>query len=202
MIQQPIIGIITREYESLEKHPISIIYKDIEKAIIKNGGIPIGITLNNNYKTIIDMCDGIVFQGGDEFESYDLEALQYIYNKDKPVLCICLGMQLMGTLFEGELIDINNHKKSLNYVHSIKIKRNSKLYNIFKTDIIKVNSRHNSIIKNPNLNITALSHDGHIEALEDPTKKFFLGVQWHPESMIGYDKKQNNIFKHFIECCK
>lgn len=196
-----IIGIITRSSKSEENHNISIVYKDIEKAILKNNAFPIGITLTQNYKKNIDLCDGIIFQGGDNFEKYDLEALKYIYDIDKPVLGICLGMQAMGVLFDGEMIDIKNHKKHLNYAHSVKIKKSSKLYNIFKTDIIKVNSRHKSIIKNTKLDVIAISQDGYIEAIEFVDKKFFLGVQWHPESMIDYDNKQNNLFKYFISAC-
>ena len=132
---KPIIGIISRKFKSIENHDISIIYKEIEKAIIINSGIPIGLTLNDNYKELVDICDGIIFQGGDDLEEYDLKALKYIYDINKPVLGICLGMQLMGILFNGQLIDINNHKKKLDYAHSIKIKRNSILYNASNTDI-------------------------------------------------------------------
>ena len=196
---KPIIGIITRKGLSDEGHNISIVYKDIEKSIINNGGIPAGITLTNNYKELINMCDGIIFQGGDNFEEYDLEALKYIYDIDKPVLGICLGMQLMGVLFGGTMIDINNHKKNLSYVHSITINKNSILYNIYKTNLIKVNSRHKSVIKNTKLKVVGISNDGYVEALEAPNKKFFVGVQWHPESMLDYDNKQNNLFKCFMK---
>lgn len=198
---KPIIGIVTRESISLENHAINVIYSDIQRAIIKNNGIPIGITPNNNFKELIDICDGIIFQGGDNFEKYDLDALKYAYDKNKPVLGICLGMQLMGVLFNGNLLDTSNHKKTLNYVHEVKIKRNSILYNIFKSNNIKVNSRHKSIIKNTNLDICGISQDGYIEAIEDSNKKFFIGVQWHPESMIDYDEKQNNLFKYFVKSC-
>lgn len=198
----PIIGIVTRSFFSDENNPISIIYKDIENAILENNGIPIGITLNGNYKSVINLCDGIIFQGGDDFEKYDFDALKYIYDINKPVLGICLGMQLMGVLFEGNVLDIKNHKKRLNYVHSVVIDKKSILYNIFKTNIIKVNSRHKSIIKNTKIDIMGISNDGYIEAIGDKRKKFFVGVQWHPESMISYDKKQNNLFKYFINCCK
>lgn len=198
----PIIGIVTRSFFSDENNPISIIYKDIENAILENNGIPIGITLNGNYKSVINLCDGIIFQGGDDFEKYDFDALKYIYDINKPVLGICLGMQLIGVLFEGNVLDIKNHKKRLNYVHSVVIDKKSILYNIFKTNIIKVNSRHKSIIKNTKIDIMGISNDGYIEAIGDKRKKFFVGVQWHPESMISYDKKQNNLFKYFINCCK
>lgn len=198
----PIIGIITRSSISEEGHNINIIYDEIKSCIIDNGAIPIGIMLNENYKEAINSCDGIIFQGGDNFEKYDLEALKYIYDINKPVLGICLGMQLMGVLFNGTMININNHKKKLSYAHSVIINRNSILYNIYKTNNIKVNSRHKQIIKNTKLKVVGISQDGYIEAIEDSTKKFFIGVQWHPENMVKYNKEQKNLFKYFIKCCK
>jgi len=195
-----IIGIVTRSSKSESNLDIDIVYNDIVNSVRKNGGIPIGLVLEEDYKELIDICDGIVFQGGDDFEEYDFKALKYCHDKDIPVLGICLGMQLMGVLFSGELIDINNHKKDLDYAHSIRIKRDTKLYEIFNTDIIKVNSRHRSALKDTKLNITALSNDGYIEAVEDSNKTFFIGVQWHPESMT-YDERQNNIFKYFLNVC-
>lgn len=198
---KPIIGIITRKSISEENHNINIIYEDIVKCIVNNGGIGIGIVLNDNYKELVDLCDGIIFQGGDDFEKYDMETLKYLYDIDKPVLGICLGMQLMGMLFNGTMIDIENHKKRLDYVHEVKIKRNSKVYNIYKSDIIKVNSRHKSIIKDTNLDVVGISNDGYIEIVEAINKRFFIGVQWHPENMVQYDKKQNNLFKYFIKSC-
>lgn len=200
-MKKPIIGIITRKSISEENHTINIIYDDVVKAVINNGGIPIGIPLYDDYRVLINICDGIIFQGGDDFEKYDLETLKYIYEINKPVLGICLGMQLMGMLFNGEMINIKKHKKYLNYVHEVKINKNSKLYNIFKTDLIKVNSRHKSIIKNTKLDVVGISNDSYIEAIEDKSKKFFLGVQWHPENMIKYDSIQNNLFKYFVKCC-
>lgn len=197
----PIIGIITRKSKSEDGHNTSIIYNDIENCIINNGGIPIGLTLSSNYKELIDLCDGVIFQGGDDFEEYDFEALKYIYDIDKPVLGICLGMQLMGTLFNGEMIDINNHKKKLSYAHSVILSKNSKIYNIFKTNKINVNSRHKSVLKKTNLKVVGISNDGYIEAIEAINKKFFIGVQWHPESMTSYDVIQNNIFKMLIKSC-
>jgi len=202
IILKPIIGIITRKSVSEEGHNTNIVYNDIARAVVKNGGIPIGLILSDDYELLIDICDGIIFQGGDDFEEYDFKALKYIYDKDIPVLGICLGMQAMGVLFNGDMIDIDNHKKKLYYAHSIRIKKESKLYNIFKKEIIKVNSRHRSVIKNTNLDVVALSHDGYIEGVEDNSRKFFVGVQWHPESMIDYDEDQNSLFKSFIDYTK
>ena len=44
--------------------------------------------------------------------------------------------------------------------------------------------------------ISAVSKDGIIEGIEDNSKKFFLGVQWHPESLK--DSNSYNLIKYFI----
>ena len=52
-------------------------------------------------------------------------------------------------------------------------------------------------ISSTNLNVCAVSEDNIIEAVEDPNKRFFLGLQWHPESLK--DKKNDLIFQNFIK---
>lgn len=196
-----IIGIITRKSKSEEGHNINIIYNDIVKAISINGGLAIGIILDENYKKIISKVDGIIFSGGDTFEEYDKDALKYIYTIDKPVLGICLGMQLMGSIFGGNEIKISNHKKKLSYAHSVYIDKTSRLYDIFNVGKLEVNSRHDFAIKDTQIKVSAISNDGIIEAIEASNKKFFVGVQWHPESMINYSKEQNKLFKAFLKAC-
>ena len=186
-----IIGIITRKNISEEGHNIDYIYSNISNMIYGCGAIPIGIILNKDYKRVIDACDGVIFEGGDNFQIYDREALIYCYKKNIPTLGICLGMQLMGSLFNGKLIDIENHK---NTYHEIIIDKKSKLYSILKKERIKVNSRHKSVLKNTNLKVTSKSIDGFIESIEDSSKKYFIGIQWHPE-----DINQEEIFKKLIE---
>lgn len=186
-----IIGIVTRKSISKEKHNIDYLYSNIIKMVYKCGAIPVGIVLNENYKKIVDICDGIIFQGGDNFQKYDKEALLYCYENNIPTLGICLGMQLMGYVFDGELISVKGHKDTY---HEIVIDKKSKLYNIFNKDKIKVNSRHKSILKNTSLKITSKSNEGYIESIEDSLKKFFIGVQWHPE-----DINQKELFKKLIE---
>lgn len=186
-----IIGIVTKKGKSNENHNIDYIYSNISKMIYKCNAIPVGIVLNKNYKETIDICDGIIFGGGDNFEKYDQEALLYCYKKDIPTLGICLGMQLMGYVFEGKIVNVDNHK---NTFHIIKIDKNSKLYKAINKEELLVNSRHKSVLKNTSLKITSKSVDGYIESIEDSNKKFFVGVQWHPE-----DINQEGIFKKLID---
>jgi len=207
---KPIIGIITRPERSTEKNKTMAVYEEIRQAIIKSGGIPLGIMPLNydleDFDTqmfqIIDKCHGVIFQGGETFTKYEIECMKYVYEKDIPTLGICLGMQLMGYLFGGELISTrtNEHKqKDCRYVHDVFIKNNSKLYEIFKVHSIKVNSRHKHTVINTSLEISAVSSDGLIEGIEDKNKKFFVGVQWHPESMTSYDILESKLFNYFID---
>lgn len=48
------------------------------------------------------------------------------------------------------------------------------------------------------LSQVAYSEDGIIEAIEDKNKRFFIGVQWHPESLME-DRYSDKLFSYFIE---
>ena len=121
----------------------------------------------------------------------------------KETLSICLGMQLMSTFLGGKEYNVENHKvPNKKYVHKIIINENSKLYKIINKKEIYVNSRHKTIVSKPNCTISATSIDGVIESIEDNTKRFFIGLQWHPESMISYDENSKKIFEYFINISK
>ena len=110
----------------------------------------------------------------------------------------------MSCLFGGTMkkLETGKHKTKGLFVHKVKINNNSKLYDIFKTETLQVNSRHISYITKTSLKVVAISDDDLIEAVEDTNKKFFIGVQWHPETMIEYDILENNLFSYFIDCCR
>ena len=104
----------------------------------------------------------------------------------------------MAVSLGGSIKEINNFKHLSNnkYVHDINIDPLSKLYKIIKKDKIKVNSRHKDKIDNTSLEVVAYSSDGIIEAIEDKSKKFFIGVQWHPESLN--DENSDMLFTSFF----
>ena len=227
---KPIIGIVTRPEKIDCKYDAHITYEKIRRIIVKSGGIPISISpsdnniysldnynkeeLSNNSKLdiekVINLCDGIVFQGGNKWYSYDEYIASYAIKNDIPTLGICLGMQLLSFIDNNQkpiLIDseINHSQTNVDYVHEIKILPNTLLFGIIKKENIMVNSSHKYTIDNLNeFKVCAKSSDGVIEAIYHPKKKFILGLQFHPETMFAHDENKfsYSIFSAFIDSCK
>lgn len=205
-----IIGILGRPnmVDNLKKITYS---KNLVDVILSYGAIPLGIIppvidinkelnrkeIENLYK-IINLCDGIILQGGTDYYNYDIEAIDYIIEKDIPVLGICLGMQSMALSTGGSEGHIEGHKSEEDYVHDIKIDKDSKLYSIINDEYIKVNSRHKDVIVDSGIyTISAYDLNGNVEAIELPNKRFNIGVQWHPELL--QDDNSEKLFLSFFK---
>ena len=195
---EPLIGIVMRSDITNKNNKVNIVYEDIINAIFKSGGLPIGIP-ENEIDKYIDICKGFILEGGNDINNSNLRYIKRLKEKNIPILGICLGMQEIGMSFGGELYDISNHK--IQGLHEINIKKDSLLYNILGCSKTLVNSRHKSTLIKTNLDISANSDDGIIEAIEDKNCKFLLGVQWHPENMYNSDKNSRKIFDYFISLC-
>lgn len=216
---KPIIGIIGRVGKN-NKYYIKT-NDEYRVAVVNSGGIPIMIMplykesidkikpFSNNdpkleFNEIINICDGFIFPGGDKWYGYEYSLYLEILKQNKPILGICLGMQMMANLHNCSDLTkkILNHNSNENYVHSIFLK-DSILKKILKINELKVNSRHNSAItKCDNLLISSYSSDNIIESIEMPNNLFVIGVQWHPESLYNKDTYNKKIFDTFIQACK
>lgn len=146
-------------------------------------------------------------KGGITCEAYESWIAKYCYDNNIPIFGICAGQNNIARGLGGTTFKISNpekHDKSFDeYVHSIKIDRNSKFYSIIQKDEIMVNSRHKNSIKDcPGLNKVAFCEDGYPDVIEEPNKSFYIGVRFHPESLYKKDANMNNIFKSFLEACK
>ena len=195
------IGIVIRDFEENSKEFVGC-RKDVVDVFLKYPVeiILIPIYLNfNKVLYLVNLCDGVVLTGGDHFLSNDFLLVDYLYQRDIPTLGICLGMQAMALSFgSGEEINVSSfHNKKNNDTHHIIIKENTLLSEIIHEKCILVNSRHKTGISHTNLGVGAKAEDGVIEAVEDKQKRFFLGVEWHPESLKI--KNSDLIFEAFIK---
>ncbi len=171
-MNKPIIGIVSKHYATYKSNKIDTFVRDeVKQAIFDNGGISIGILptesginyCGDNWKdnlsieekenliAQIKLCNGIILQGGLETDNYESIISKYCYDNDIPILGICAGQNNIARALGGTTYKIPNpdmHDKSFDeYVHNIKIDKNSKFYNIVKTTEIMVNSRHKRTIK-------------------------------------------------------
>lgn len=202
---KPVIGVVLRPDKNITEKNVQIIYNSIYKALTTCGANVIGIINDCSSLNLLNLCDGFVFQGGNEATDFDYKLMKQCHEYNIPLLAICLGMQTMGEVFGGNLkettINIHNPIETFK-LHPITIYKNTKLFNIIGEYNINVNSRHHYEVKGTNLTVSARSNDGVIEAIEDSSKKFFIGIEWHPEDLIDYDKYNKKIFENFVAICK
>lgn len=163
--------------------------------------IPMNTASNDDYDNIIEMlnmADGVIIPGGVRGGfKMERDIIKYLYDNDIPTVGICFGYQSMGVVFGGKKESVEGHHKlGEKYVHYVNINKDSVLYKIIGKERILVNSRHKNIVVGTDLYISAYNDENMPEAFEDKAKRCFIGVQWHPESIMDADNKK--IFDYFI----
>ena len=164
--------------------------------------------------SLADAYDGFVFPGGvdvapsfygeedraceridDERDAMESALLRILLERDKPVLGICRGMQMMnvvlgGTLWQNipsEYPSAVSHRGSAESPasHPIRALPGGLLEGAFGEAERQVNSFHHQGVRElaPSLFAEAVSPDGLVEAFSRRESRFFVGVQWHPERM-------------------
>lgn len=224
-MNRPVIGIVSRPANTINGSDIQAAEEAYRIAILNSGGIPFLILPPRpiNYQAILpkddlpfteiekqalnqilNLCDGFVMPGGFKTYKYDYYIYNYAMTHNIPILGICAGMQIMARSNQNATIvkndtELNHYNEDNQINHPIYIDKTSVLYKILRKTKIEVNSYHNYHIENLKwLKISAFAPDGIPEAIEDPTKLFALGVQWHPEKRI-HEEDQKKIFDYFIK---
>ena len=229
---KPIIGITT----DIGKENRHLLNNNYVKAVIQAGGLPVilPIGIEEDVKQLSNMLDGVLLTGGGDIDpmlfgeephkqlgevspsrdSIELRLVQEMLTKNKPILGICRGLQVLNIAVGGNMYqDIYSQNTStllqhvqkaprIHQSHFVQIKEGSLLGSIAESSQIKVNSYHHQAVKDvPNpLIISGTASDGIIEAIESTKHSFVLGVQWHPEALAkNGDIVSLRIFEKFLE---
>lgn len=159
----------------------------------------------------LDALDGVLFSGGADLdpESYGAEAhpetkgvrpdrdrgeialLEAALARDMPVLAVCRGSQVLNVARGGDLVQHlpevvgdEKHRETLGVFadHDVEVAGESRLAALLG-ERAPVKSHHHQGFGRlgEGLVETAWAQDGTVEALEDPEKRFAVGVLWHPE---------------------
>lgn len=151
-------------------------------------------------------------------DDYELELARRAVEADLPLLAICRGIQVLNVARGGSLVqDIEdqigtsvNHtirEPAVTIAHDVWISEGSLLARVMRDriegDTCPVNSRHHQAPKTPGegLVVSATAPDGVVEAIEDPSRRFCLGVQWHPENFYRTGEFRP-LFEAFVEACR
>ncbi len=144
---------------------------------------------------------------------FELAITRGMLKRDKPVFGICGGQQLLAVALGGTLIqhipdEVNaplaheqpnpRHQAG----HDVAITEGTKLHRITGERKVPVNSAHHQAVKTvpANLVVDAVAPDGVIEGIEDPSRDFCIGVQWHPEFNIS--PADGKLFAAFVDACR
>ena len=160
----------------------------------------------------LDALDGIVFSGGSDVDpgSYGADAhpatddpherrdrgelalLEAALARDLPVLAVCRGSQLLNVARGGDLVQhlpeelgSETHKEVPGTFsrHGVTVRERTRLADIVGTADEVMSHHHQGFGRiGSGLVETAWADDGTLEALEDPSLRFAVGVLWHPEA--------------------
>jgi putative glutamine amidotransferase len=159
----------------------------------------------------LDALDGLLFSGGSDLDpsTYgaqphaetngtrpdrdraELALIEAALARDMPVLAVCRGMEVLNVARGGDLVQHlpevvghENHKHTPGVFgdHEVDLKTGSRLCRVLG-DRAPVKSHHHQGVHRlgEGLIESAWAEDGTIEGIEDPSRRFALGVLWHPE---------------------
>ena len=172
---------------------------------------------NEGIEETLDAVDGLIFSGGSDLapDAYGQEAhpetagvvperddaelalLSAALERDMPVLAICRGSQVLNVALGGDLVqhlpevvgdEKHKHTPGVFADHDVEVMPETRIGRLLG-DRAPVKSHHHQGFGRlgEGLVEAARADDGTLEAVEDPSRRFALGVLWHPEA--GEDLK-------------
>ncbi len=160
------------------------------------------------------LADARMLISPDGRTTFEIALFKAAARAGKPLLAICYGTQLVnialgGKLYQDIALQVSDPIKHVassageKVFHFVDIFEGTLLSRIMGASRIRVRSAHHQSVKNPGrgLHLSAVAHDGVIEALEPRTKNFLVAVQWHPEKTPN-DRFSKKLFKALVSASK
>ncbi len=150
-------------------------------------------------------------------EETDFALIDHAIAEQKPVLAICYGVQSLNVFLGGSLVQDVPSELHTQIQHSwpghdgpephhqIALEAGSRLAQLAGGREALVNSSHHQAVLEPgkNLRIVSRAPDGVIEAVEwTGDSNWIVGVQWHPERMVGNDELARTLFRELVAAAR
>lgn len=145
-----------------------------------------------------------------ELDEVEFRLVEWAMADDLPILGICRGIQVMnvacgGTLWQDVLVEgvaTTSHDQEPRdaLVHELDVTAGSRLARILGTTGLRVNSLHHQAIRDlgDGLSAVARSSDGLVEGIELPSNQFAVGIQCHPEELVGKQDWAGRLFAALV----
>lgn len=124
-------------------------------------------------------------------DAWELALLDAAAEAGLPALGICRGMQVMavqaGGTLEQHLPDVVGHDEhapdgdAYGWT-SVRAEPDSLVARLVGESMQVSCHHHQAVLAHPGFRVAARAADGTLEAIEDPTRPYWAGVQWHPEN--------------------
>lgn len=205
--------------------------KNYFTAIGRAGGLPFGIPyLADLAGPVVEEFDGFVSVGGrigfpeawyvdgdrSQYQPSDRLAVEQalmegFLARNKPVLGICNGMQMLGCLHGCRMVsDVHSSwPGALNHdqrdaLHEVRVENGTRLAGILGAEAFDVNTFHREALVELSDRVVAAAHgpDGVIEAIEVPARSFAIGLQWHPERFGPDEHPGTRVFDAFVAAAR
>ena len=193
-------------------HPVSEVVRQFDGVLLAGGGDVLPSIYGETAHTAFSAPEA----GRDE---YEIELVRLALEADVPLFAICRGIQVLNVALGGTLVQDIPTEVASALPHEVREPRFAIAHDIWMTagsllerlmreritegDEVPVNSRHHQAIKQlgTGLVVSGTAPDGVIEAAEDPTRRFCLGVQWHPENFYRTGEF-SPLFEGFVKAAK
>jgi putative glutamine amidotransferase len=153
------------------------------------------------------------YEVSDARDALELELTERAIAAKVPLLAICRGIQVLnvalgGTLYQdipsepGSPIEHSQQERRDRPTHAVKVLgEGTRLGEILGALDLEVNSFHHQAVKRlgRGLRDVAWAPDGIIEGVELPDEPFVVGVQWHPEDLVGHDAAARSLFAALVD---